>query len=331
MPALTGRTRATLGAAALYHTSYSALTDYEGGVTPQISMRQHLALDALGAASLCGAALLTARRNRVEGGLLLAVGLAELAVIATSDSLAANAPPCMTYPPLDVLKPVAGDLWTVDSVIGPNAPVRMTVIRLSNGDLLLHSPTRLTAALRQDLERLGRIRHLVAPNIAHWTFIKPWQDAVPDTLTWAAPGLRARAQVRRSGLRIDHDLADAAPSAWAGELDQVIFRGGAGFHEVAMLHRPSRTALLTDMIVNLEPGKLPWLLRPAAWALGILAPAGHPPAYLRAIVNLQRRRAATAAAAVLAWDPARVMLTHGQPIDHDVPQRLRRSLAWLVG
>ena len=40
----------------------------------------------------------------------------------------------VTYPPLDVLKPVAKDLWIVDSgpqeAMGLTLPVRMTVIRL---------------------------------------------------------------------------------------------------------------------------------------------------------------------------------------------------------
>ena len=49
-----------------------------------------------------------------------------------------------TYPPLDVPKPVTQNLWVVDS--GPMRamgvipiPVRMTVVRLENGEVLLHS------------------------------------------------------------------------------------------------------------------------------------------------------------------------------------------------
>ena len=53
----------------------------------------------------------------------------------------------VTYPPLDVMKPVADGVWIVDSgplrVLGMPLPVRMTVVRLASGDLWLHSPTRL--------------------------------------------------------------------------------------------------------------------------------------------------------------------------------------------
>ena len=76
-----------------------------------------------------------------------------------------------TYPPLDVLKPVAADLWIVDSgplkVLGMPLPLRMTVIRLGNGDIWIHSPTRYDEALHRAIATLGPIRHLVAPNVAH--------------------------------------------------------------------------------------------------------------------------------------------------------------------
>ncbi|TIN32662.1 MAG: hypothetical protein E5Y32_33125 [Mesorhizobium sp.] len=97
-----------------------------------------------------------------------------------------------TYPPLDVAKPVAPGVWIVDSgplsVMGIPVPVRMTVIQLGNGGLPLHSPTRFAFELRRQLEQIGLILHLVAPNRAHWTFLKEWQSHVQGLPTWAAPG-----------------------------------------------------------------------------------------------------------------------------------------------
>ena len=110
----------------------------------------------------------------------------------------------ITYPPLDVPKPVADGVWIVDS--GPlrvfgllGLPIRMTALQLSSGDMLLHSPTRFDARLKAEIEAHGPIRHLVAPNIAHWSFLAEWQRQCPDAVTWAAPGLRERANVKASG------------------------------------------------------------------------------------------------------------------------------------
>lgn len=238
-----------------------------------------------------------------------------------------------TYPPLDVPKPVAEGVWIVDSgphrVLGLPLPVRMTVIRLGNGDLVLHSPTRFDAGLNHQLERLGRIRHLVAPNVAHWSFLQEWQRNCPGVVTWAAPGLRDRAPVRRAGVRLDRDLAGQPPAEWVGEIDQAIIPGAA-FREVAFFHKPTRTLVLTDLLMNIEPEKLPLLVRPAARLVGLAGSNGKPPLYLRLAIAPQRREAAQAALQLVRWGPERVVFSHGRWFEQDGVAALRRALAWLL-
>ncbi|MCJ2127107.1 DUF4336 domain-containing protein [Methylobacterium sp. J-077] len=238
-----------------------------------------------------------------------------------------------TYPPLDVLKPVAEGVWIVDSgplrVLGLPLPVRMTVIRLGDGTLWLHTPTRYEAGLHRAIAALGPIRHLVAPNIAHWTFVKAWQSHCPEALTWAAPNLRERGPVRRSGLRIDRVLTDTAAPGWASDLRQIVVPGGLGFREVAFFHGRSRTLVLTDLVVNLEPAKMPALLRPLLRLAGMTAPHGQPPPYLRFVIKLQQREAARAAADIVAREPTIVIFAHGLWFARDGTDRLRRSLRWL--
>jgi hypothetical protein len=247
----------------------------------------------------------------------------------------ASPPDPATYPPLDTPKPVADGVWIVDSgpvrVMGMPLPVRMTAIRLGNGDLWLHSPTRYDDSLRAELERHGRIRHLVVPNMAHWMFAREWQERCPDVVTWAAPGVRERKQVKKSGLRIDRDLGDAAPAEWSDVMEHVVVPGGAGFREIDVFHRPSRTLVLTDLVLNLEPEKLPRLMRPLARLNGVLAPNGKPPIYLRLVIRAKRREATDAAARLVALAPERVIFSHGRPFDRDGAAALRRSLAWLLG
>jgi hypothetical protein len=237
------------------------------------------------------------------------------------------------YPPLDTLKPVAENVWIVDS--GPlgswmRLPIRMTVVRLGSGALWLHSPTRLAPGLRMEIDALGRVGHLVAPNSAHWMHLQAWQQSYSDAATWAAPGLRDRKAVKNSGVRLDSDLADRPPDAWADEIDQVVVPGGAGFREVAFLHRPTRTLVLTDLIDNLDGDRLPLHTRLLAGMAGALAPNGKAPVYLRMVVNLRRRDAVAAAGRVIAWEPERVIFAHGRWFDCEAAARLRRSLSWLA-
>lgn len=239
-----------------------------------------------------------------------------------------------TYPPLDVPKPVAEDVWIVDSgplrVLGLPLPVRMTVIRLRNGEVLLHSPTRFTESLKGEIEAIGPIRHLVGPNVAHWSFLKEWQGRCPQAVTYAAPGLRQRPAVRKAEVRLDHDLTGSDPSPWPRDVEQDLVPGGAGFAEVALFHEASRTLVLTDLVVNLEAEKVPFLVRPLARLLGVVAPNGKGPAYLRLIVRRRRREAAFAVSRLLAKNPERVIFAHGRWFDQDGTAALRRSMRWLL-
>ncbi|MBV9078775.1 MAG: DUF4336 domain-containing protein [Methylobacteriaceae bacterium] len=238
----------------------------------------------------------------------------------------------VVYPPVDTPRPLAENLWVVESgpidAMGLHLPVRMVVVRLPSGALWLHSPTRFTDGLRQALEAIGPIRHLVAPNIAHWTFLKSWQRALPDATVWAAPKLRDRAQVRASGLRLDRDIAEAPPPEWEGAFDLAIVPGGFGFREVAILHRPTRTALLTDLVQNLEPGKLPTGTRLFARLTG--AARGTTPLHLRLAIRLGGTAARDTARRIVGWAPERVLFAHGRPFLEDGAGELGRALAWLL-
>lgn len=240
----------------------------------------------------------------------------------------------IAYEPLDVLKPVTDSVWIVDS--GPvkamgliPLPVRMTVLRLRDGSLLLYSPTRFDEALRRGLEQIGPIAHVIAPNTAHWMFVKQWQENCPQVRIWGAPGLGQRRQVKQAGVRLDHELGPEAPAAWAGEIDQLIVEG-VGFAEVALLHRPSRSVILTDLVQNLEPAKLHPLFRPAARLAGVTAPNGKAPIYLRAIVKMKGREPSRTAKALVNFQPSFVIFSHGRWYDARAAERLRQSLAWLL-
>ena len=235
--------------------------------------------------------------------------------------------------PLDIPEPIAEDVFIVNSVMqrpfGLALPVRMTILRLPGGDLLLHSPTRLAPGLRDAIEGLGRVRHLVAPNSVHWLFLRQWQQVYLEAETWAAPGLRQRRQVRRSGVRLDHDLSETTPSGWEG-LQLVVVPGAMGFREVALFHTPSRTLVLTDLVLDLPMGQAPMLLRPVARMLGVVGSDGKPPVYVRWIIRRRKDEAVQAVERLLALGPERVVFAHGSWFRRDAPAALRHALRWLL-
>jgi hypothetical protein len=240
----------------------------------------------------------------------------------------------ITYPPLDVPKPVTASVWIVDS--GPTKamgviplPIRMTIIRVQDGSLMLHSPTRYDSTLRRSLEEFGAINHIIAPNSAHWMFVKQWQEHCPSVETWGAPGLSKRWPVKRAGVRLDHELTPDVRTPWSDEISHIIVKG-IGFAEVALMHERSRSLVLADLVQNLEADKLPPVLRPAARLAGVVAPHGRAPVYLRAIVKMKRNEAAAAARRLVNFKPRFVIFSHGQWYAEDATARLASALDWLL-
>ena len=122
----------------------------------------------------------------------------------------------LLYEPLNEYKPLWLDIGIVDGPLeylrtaGLRLPLpfstRMTVVRLKNGDLFLHSPIAFNATLAAQLQSMGTIRHLVSPNQFHYAHIGEWSRAFPDTVTWASRGARARARARGIDVQFKRDL-----------------------------------------------------------------------------------------------------------------------------
>ncbi len=241
-----------------------------------------------------------------------------------------------TYDPLNTPKPLARDVWIVDGPVihmsaGPLRlpfPTRMTILRLSNGDLWIHSPIALSDELRDKVLAFGPVRHLIAPNRIHYAAIQQWLDAFPDATSWGVEGIEPRAEKNGIPVAIHRRLGDQAPAEWSGQIDQLLvtssFMSEAVFH-----HRPSHTAILTDLIENFDPARLSWPLRAMTWLGRNIGPNGTMPIDMR--ITFQRRRAHLhqMIARILAWKPEYVVMAHGDIYRTDATNRLRHAFRWL--
>src|SRR3546814_19183841 len=93
-------------------------------------------------------------------------------------------------------------------------PTRMTIIRLADGGLWIHSPTTDDERVFAAVAALGPVRHLIAPNTIHYWWVPDWYRRFPDATVHLAPGVVERA---RRPLPPHRLLGDAAPEEWAGE------------------------------------------------------------------------------------------------------------------
>lgn len=238
------------------------------------------------------------------------------------------------YEPLYTLKPVAPDLWLVDgdviSFYGLPFPTRMTVVRLSDGSLWLHSPIQAEEGLLREIAVLGPVRHLVAPNWIHYAFFPAWQKLFPEAVGWAAPGVRARARAYGVPARFDQDLGLRSPPDWEKELDQRHIPGSNLHQEVVFFHRASRTLILTDLIENFEREKVSFWHRPLIALAGTQDPDGKAPIDMRWSFRAGRAALRETIEELLSWAPERVILAHGRWYDHDGTTELRRAFRWAL-
>ena len=238
------------------------------------------------------------------------------------------------YEPLNTLKPVAHGLWVIDgeAVITYGFPfsTRATVVQLENGDLWVHSPTLLTRGLREELDALGPVRHLVAPNCIHYLHLRAWSDAFPEATLWTAPGVQDRAA--KNGVDVPEGEAlqwDRAEAPWSGQINQLIVRGSTWFHEAAFFHVPTRSLILTDLIEAFDTAKLPARCRPFVWLMGIDNTDGKTPPLIRRTFR-DKTAMAEDIETLLDWGPRRVIFAHGDWYQSNGTAELERAFHKLL-
>ena len=195
---------------------------------------------------------------------------------------------------------------------GTRFEARMTVIRLVSGELMLHSPCNITAAIAEEISALGPVAHIVAPGNFHHMYAATAQVAFPGAKTWICPGIERK----RSGLKYDGRLGDVAPVDWAGEIDQVLVQGTHIMREVAMFHRASRTLILVDLIENFTDATPHTGGALKFWFKYVFRMWNNPrPAPEYRIGWTDRQAAAKSLSRILAWDFQRIVLSHGDLIE----------------
>lgn len=238
-----------------------------------------------------------------------------------------------TYEPLNTLKPIADNIWVVDGpsirFYGAAFSTRMTVVRLQNGDIWLHSPTKICDSLKDEIAALGPVRHLIAPNWIHYAYIREWQTAFRTARAYAAPGVQARAKKHGMHIRFNENLTQTAPEPWAGQIKQMVVEGSKIHREAVFFHTASRTLILTDLIENFEPENLSWIMRILTRWGGIQDPDGQMPRDMRMSFSKGRKKLRAAIEQMIDWGPERIILAHGRWYDHDAIAELKRSFRWL--
>jgi hypothetical protein len=168
-------------------------------------------------------------------------------------------------------------LWIFDQLQGilyTIVPVRMTIIKLQEGGLLVYAPVAPTPEcinLVKELEQKHwEVKYIILPTssgLEHKIFVGPFARKFPQALVYVAPhqwsipfnlplSWLGFPQKRTLFLSVNHQN-----NPFSNEFEYAILDinlGKGSFQEVALLHKPSRTLLLTDTILSItqEPPEI---------------------------------------------------------------------------
>jgi hypothetical protein len=220
----------------------------------------------------------------------------------------------------------ADGVWTEAapvSFLGLKLTTTMTVVRLQDRDLLVVSPIPLTPARRQAVEGLGRVAHLYAPNAFHHRWLGDWATAFPQARVHA-PAALARKQ---PGLRIDRQHGVAPEPAFADLIDEIPIVGFR-IEETVLVHRPTRTAIVADLVHNVGRPTHRWTATYTR-AMGFYDRIALS-RMIRWTGFRDRRAARRSLDDLLARDVDRLIVGHGDPLAAGAKEALAAAYGWLA-
>ena len=185
---------------------------------------------------------------------------------------------------------VAGRVWSLEQeqaldVLAMN--IRATVVKLQGGGLVVFSPQAPTVEFCRLLDELGPVAHIVLPTYAleHKVYVAPMARRYPAAQVWVAPGIwSAPLDLPLNLLGINAMGAvgpgQVPPPPWADEIDCKVLRvdtaGANPYIEACFLHRPTRTLLVTDLVLRIPQEPPEVISRPRLLSLAADDPAAAP-------------------------------------------------------
>ena len=216
-------------------------------------------------------------------------------------------------------------LWTLaapHSMMGMRIGTRMTVVRLADGGLLLHSPVPISADEQRELESWGKVSHIVAPNDYHHLYVADALSTYPDAVLHG-PATLAR---KRKDLSFAATLDEASPHPAFARTLRPLTIGGCMLNETVFLHEPSGTVISSDLTENFTSCDH-WPTRMYLKAAGIYQTIGwSKPLRMLYRDHEQARRDIDR---LLAWDFDRVIIAHGDVIESDGQAAIRQTFSFL--
>ena len=199
---------------------------------------------------------------------------------------------------------------------------RMTLVRLLNGNLFIHSPCEIDQQTKTAIEALGKVEFIVAPGSYHHLYVGSAQRAFPEAEVFICPGI----ETKNPQLEFDWLLGDRPDKRWADCFEQVLVRGNKYIWEVAFFYKPTRTLILVDLIESFSDATedVNWLLK--LWFRLVYRMWDNPkPAPEYQMGWKDKNAAAKSLNKILSWDFETIIVSHGDLIEGNAKKIARQA------
>jgi Domain of unknown function (DUF4336) len=224
------------------------------------------------------------------------------------------------------------NIWTVE---GPEVgyqlagmtipcPTRMTVVRLTDGTLWLHSPVAHTTDLAKALAEFGPVSALIAPNSYHYLQLGTSAALHPHASVFASADV-----AEKTGVSNIVRLGSGIRATWREDLDLHLIELGK-FSETVFFHRASGTLIVTDLMQTFEASRVrSWPTKLVLMAGGATGPNAKPSIEIRLAARQHRDVLRAGVQQMIDWKPKRIILSHGPCIQDDATGTIKKAFEWI--
>jgi Domain of unknown function (DUF4336) len=227
-----------------------------------------------------------------------------------------------------MLREIDQNIWVAEQpfkYFGLEVGTRMTVIRLLNGELIIISPIETNEDIINQLNKIGKVAYIIAPNLYHYLFISKFKQIYPEAKLWVPPGLEPKIP----NITIDKVINISEGNIFE-QIEYLLFDGfkildlsGISIlNEFVFFHSQSHTLILTDTAFHFDQN-FSLRTRLAAKLLGVYEKLTPSP--LEKLAINEKLKVKNSIQKVLHWNFNRVIMAHGSIIENCGNQKLKEG------
>jgi hypothetical protein len=209
------------------------------------------------------------------------------------------------------MKKLAENLWVLPyplRLLGGDFGRMVTIVRLRSGALVIHSTGPFTPEEVAAILRLGTPGWLLEAMLQHDTFSQQGRQAFPKIPFLAPEGFSEVVGFPTQPLI-------PAPKEWGDELKVLRIEGNPSMQEHVVLHAPSRTLIVADLLFNFGPDTPTWTRFLVFCGVGF---KHHPGMSRRFRMAIKDKAAFQRSVKTLSsWEFDRIIVGHGELIGTD--------------